>query len=266
MSGVDSEGVDVVIVNYRTPDDFEECLRSLADNPPVVAHRVHLVNVCPTIEDHRVADVWAAKLPVWSVCEYMTNVGYARAVNHAASRAHRQVIAAFNADIVFTAGAVDACYQALMAHDDWGVLGPRQIDDHGRFTHAGIFGTHAAPKHRGWHEPDSGQYRDVAEAITVSGSAYFAKRTMWEELTRCPIYQSVARADGAFLPTQHYYEETACSYHAHAHGWKVIYYGAATVVHKWHRASPVGGPADRHMPESRELFRRFCDAHNIPRD
>ena len=90
---------------------------------------------------------------------------------------------------------------------------------------------------------------------------------MWDELTMCLYYINVfPEAEGAFLPCQHYYGETGCSYHAWAHDYKVVYYGKANCVHKWHRASAVGQIEKETMSADQALFRKFCDEHSIPRD
>jgi GT2 family glycosyltransferase len=259
-------GVDLVVVNYRTPTDLAAFLSSLVDAEVSVDHSLTVANVDPLAGDRRVVQDWKRKVEL-TYLEFASNVGYATAVNRGLAAGRREVCVALNADVALRPGALEACHGALMDHDDWGVLGPCQVDGNGRFTHAGIFGTLEAPKHRGWLERDTGQYRDVVEAVTVSGSAYFARRSVWEELASCPVYLQVApQAEGAFLPTQHYFEETWASYHAQAHGWKVVYFGPATMTHLWHRASPVGGEADRHMQPSREFFRQACDAHWLPHD
>lgn len=258
-------GIDAVVVNYRTPADLE---RFCASFPTDASAGLVIVNVCPGPDDLAVARRWQGRLGA-SLVSFADNVGYARAVNRAATLGRREVLAIFNADIVLTPGALHACHRALMDQPGWGVLGPRQVDDRGRFTHAGIFGTGDAPKHRGWHEADRGQYRDVVPAVTVSGAAYFIRRDTWDELTRCPTYRNHIDAEGAFLPTVFYFEETFCSYHAAAHGWEVVYFGEATVTHTWHaavRATASEDWAARQWVESRAMFRAACDAHGIARD
>lgn len=257
-------GVDLVVVNYKTPGDLREFCRSVINHEPTVPWTLTVVNVSPTVEDLTVG-MWAES---WGAIHLSSaeNIGYARACNTGASHGALSVIALLNADVRLTAGAVDDCAQALMAHPTWGVLGPRQVDDRGLVTHAGIFGERSAPKHRAWLTPDSAVYADVVPAVTVSGAAYFIKRSVWDELTACPQYRAVATADGAFLPTPHYFEETYCSYHALEHGYEVIYYGPVCIIHRWHQASQVGGWAEKQFPISQALFRYACDAHSIPHD
>jgi GT2 family glycosyltransferase len=264
-------GLDVVMVNYRTPDDRAAFIDSLIEHLPTVDFTFTVVDVGVDLissmdHDGQAANVETIAMNTWRIA-LSENVGYARACNFGAAMGTSEIIGLFNADVVLTADAIDDCCAALAEHDEWGILGPRQVDARGRLRHAGIFGSHEQPRHRGWDEPNRGQYQDVAPAVSVSGSAYFIKRKVWQELTDCTLYQEIAPdAGGAFLPTAHYYEETWASYHAHAHGHQVIYFGEATVIHKWHQASPIGGWADRQMKESRAYFRAACDHHGIAHD
>lgn len=259
--------LDCVVVNYRTADDLQVFVDSWLVHRPTDSV-LNIVNVAPLDADREVGHRALTRDDSITLFESMPNCGYARACNAAASYGDGDVIALFNADVVITEGALQECYEALVGEPTWGVLGPRQVDSQNRLTHAGIVGTEEKPRHRAWHVVDTGGYDDVLDDCpTVSGSAYFVKREVWDELTNCPKYRHVApEASGAFLPTQHYYEETFCSYHARAHGYKVVYYGKASVIHEWHKASPVGGAADKLMHQSRDYFRFACDYHGIPHD
>lgn len=252
--------IDLIVVNYHTPDDLAAFFVSLDRFPPTVPATLTVVDV--EARGGPATLGWAG-----GTARRMAipdNIGYARACNLAAMDGAGDVVALFNADVEVTPNALDLCAAALMARDDWGVVGPCQIDHRNRIRHAGIFGTNSSPVHRGWNEIHRGQYNDVVEAVTVSGSAYFVKRRVWNELTACRLYRDVAPdANGAFLPTSHYYEETFASYHCRSHDYRVMYYGPVTMVHKWHSASPLGGWAEQQMPFSREYFRRACAHHDI---
>lgn len=270
-----SSGVDAVVVNYRTHEDLDRFVTSWNSHPAELWQRLVIVNVCPTPADTEVAmDHW--QRDEIEVVEFVDNIGYGRACNLATERPHGDgldVIALFNADVELTAGAIEECYFALTSQDEWGVLGPRQVNDQRRLVHAGILGTNSKPRHRGWMEADHGQYLDVLDDVpTVSGAAYFIKRKAWVQLKCCAVHQLATAggppggASGAFLPTAHYYEETWCSYHARAHGWRCVYFGEVTITHSWHRASSVGGWAERQMAASREQFRHACQLHGIDHD
>lgn len=196
------------------------------------------------------------------------NVGYARAINAGmlAWPDPAPYAAILNADVEFLPSE---SIQAVTDHFEHfpyvGIIGPRTMDDRGRFTHAGIVNTKLKPRnhHRGWLEFDNGtQYRDIRNVNTVSGATYFVRREMWDQLTKCPLYQEAAPgAEGAFLPTKHFYEETFCSYHARYHGWRVVYFGETAMIHKWHRSSPVGS---QNFNVPREQFMEACRIHRIP--
>lgn len=209
------------------------------------------------------------------------NIGYAKACNLSAAYpplvVDRDVLAFFNADTRIRPGVLESCVDLLLSDPTYAVVGPRQVDDANHLTHAGIFGSLEAPRHRGWKEPAGNRYTDVRDdAVTVSGSAYFIKRSVWSELLNCPVYCASCERlfpgvepqyHGAFLPTFLYYEETWISYHAQAHGYKVVYNGEVTMNHQWHTAiSKMHDPQNKVFFKSREAFRQACDDHNIPHD
>ena len=250
-------GIDIVVVNYRCPEDLRHFLNSVLRYPPAVPWSIAIVNVDPTEEDERTA--WAFPEP-FDYKQFADNVGYARAVNFASAFGDRETLAIFNADTRLLENVATECHNMLQSTPEWGVLGPRQIDNKNLVTHGGFF-----ESERGFHHRNSEQYADVRDdARTVSGSAYFIKRTVWDELTECPIYRTkYPNVEGAFLPTRHYWEETWASFHARKHGYKVVYYGPAVMIHNWHSASPRGGFAERQIPISRAMFREMCEAHDI---
>lgn len=230
-------GLDIVIVNYRTPDDLRDCLSSLAEYEPTYPYDVWVVNVDPTPEDLEVTELWLGSTH-WRSITFTDNVGYNQAVNYAGGRGDREVIASFNADVVFTEGVIDATFEALVAAPDWAIAGPRQVDDHGRITAAGIFDDASGrPRHRGWHAtgPVHTDIRD--DCATVSGAAYFIKREVWDGIMRCPVYQDhFPDAVGPMSDCQHFYGDEICAWAARAHGYKLGYVGTVTMIHKLHGA------------------------------
>lgn len=281
LTGADAPGVDVVVVNYRTPDDLVRFVDAFAEVQWEVPATLHICNVDPTAEDieacEQIARSRIIEVP-YTYSQTNGNLGYAKTCNAVANslgerKAARATIAFFNADTVLKPGVLDACHWELQTNPKVAVVGPKQVNTESRITHAGIFGSEAAPVLRGWKEKDAGQYNEFrTDAVSVSGSAYFVKRVAWDELTACTTYQQAVHAFlevdalGAFLPTQHYYEETFCSYHARAHGWQVAYHGGVTMIHEWHQASEIGGPMDKQMSTARDAFRKACAAHSIPHD
>lgn len=262
--------IDLVAVAYEAPTETARFLSSVVSNVDVPFTLTVIENNSP---DPRVRDVlrdyfdgYMSKNPClvsFQIDFSAENIGYARGCNKGATYGVAPYIGLLNCDVEFTPRSVSEILAFFNANPDVGVVGPRTTDEHGRLTHGGIFANSVTGRdeHRFWLAHDYGQASDVVNVPTVSGATYFARRTMWKELTECVDYQSVAPdASGAFLPTKHFYEETWCSYHARAHKWRVVYLGTVSMVHQWHRSSPVGSIL---MDDAEDCFRKACATHGI---
>lgn len=261
---------DLVAVAYRAPVETEAFFQSVRSlQLPVTVTIVNNDEANSTVA--RIIEKWqdifarTSNIHGVTVVHRHDNPGYARACNEGASRGDAPYIGLLNCDIQFMPGVLEAIASHFQDNPDVGVIGPRTKTTDGRLTHAGILQEGMNDRHRFWLQRDAGQGMDVIDVPTVSGATYFVRREMWEELTLCPSYQRVApMAQGAFLPTQHFFEETFCSYHAWAHGWAVRYLGTATMIHEWHRSSSPGAPeSSGRFAESREYFLRACREHGI---
>jgi len=198
-----------------------------------------------------------------------SNVGYSSACNQLASMGSSDIICLLNADVWLKSNDINKVKALYESDDSIHILGPKQRDENGYITHAGIVGTNLSPKHRGWreHDPHNNLYIDRIECVTVSGSAYFIRRDVWDSLSNNSEYKKIfPDSNGAFLPTPHYYEETWCSYFARHLGYNVHYDGSISIGHSWHKSSEVGGHADSYFSISREIFRKACDHFKIERD
>lgn len=256
---VDMTTLQVICVNYKTASDLSGFLDSIDEDIP---HITTVANVCPEEEDL----LAAKRTNVDHHATFDENVGYARAVNYCSSQSQAPYIGIFNADVVLSPQVLTTAVALMEQNPSWGALGPRQVDDQNRITAGGIFGTNVHPQHRGWMAYDDNvSFSDIREdSVTLAGSALVVRRECWYEMMDCPVFRdSFPSADGAFGVTPMYYEETLFVYHLIHHGWKAVYYGPLKIVHKWHRASPVGGYAEQQMPISQEIFRAFCANHDI---
>lgn len=262
--------IDLCIVNYNTRpllNRFLDCLHNDLHNNPKVWNLYIADN---DSEDDSVE---------WLKYNYQRykirkfyhnyNIGYSAACNQLAAEGTADIICLLNADVWMSSSSLVKIQNIFDENPDIHILGPKQRDENGYITHAGIVGTNTAPKHRGWHEADLQDvlYKDRVNCVTVSGSAYFIRREVWNALTNNPKYRELyPEAIGAFLPTPHYYEETWCSYFARHLGYNVVYDGSVSVGHSWHKSSVVGGEADSKFKESQSIFRRACDYMGIERD
>lgn len=266
--------IDLCVINYNTKNLLGRFLESLH----VDAHRI------PKKWNLFIADNGSSDGSIdWLIdngfkyhitCGVKNeNVGYSAACNQLASLGNGDIIGLLNADVWMTSEDVFRINRIFEENPNIHILGPKQRDENGFITHAGIVGTNIEPKHRGWHQPDPDNclFVDRVDCVTVSGSAYFIRREVWNALWNNPKYREMyPDATGAFLPTPHYYEETWCSYFARHLGYNVVYDGSVSIGHSWHAASPRPGEgvseADKMFPISREIFRKACDYIGIERD
>lgn len=263
-------GLDVVVTNYNTPALLRDFIESYRFQTSKVETELIVVDVDPTEATGEAVSQILSKhrdIPVqyWPID---WNCGYSGACNFASTVSNREVVAFFNSDTRLWEGTLDVCFDYLASHQDVAICGPLQVDSAGRVTHAGMFGTNDNTSPRGWRSPFPNQFReDRDDAITVSGSAFFVKRHVWDEMANDPVFLDMyPQADGAMLPTPHYYEETWCSYFARHLGYKVAYVGSAMMVHEWHQSSPLGSVEGAVMKRSRQMFREACDRMGITHD
>ena len=262
-----------IVVNYRTPDLLRKFLASYDMFVHNDSRALIVADVDPV--DDVCQKIITEEFPYVEYQSFDTNVGYAKAVNGTLALCelkNTEFIGIFNSDCMFLDNlCVNSCLDVMRDDAQVGVVGPKQVDSRNKITHGGIFGRNNKPSMRGWMEPDRGKYNDVLEAVTLSGSALFTRTDIWSDLTHCGFYSDavfdlwLVEPSGAFLPTQHFYEETYFIYHLRHHGYKAIYNGEAKMLHEWHKSSPVGSKVEV-MRESQEAFRYACDVHGIERD
>lgn len=263
-------GIDVVVVNYNTPDDLQSFVNSYLFQSSDVETSLYIIDVDPSEDTYDKVTERLAELKIHDLCYWPIsyNCGYSGACNWAASLGEREVVAFFNADTKLYDKTLDDCYSSLMQSDEVGILGPLQVNSGGRVTSAGVFGTNTQPRLRGWLQSPS-RFVDVRDdAISVAGSAYFVKRECWDEMVNNEDWKKLyPDLNGAMLPTPHYYEETFCSYFARHLGWKIRFLGTSLMEHEWHKASPKNTREEqRIIGVSRKMFRDACGSLGIDCD
>lgn len=280
--------IDLCIVSYNTQMDLNYLLttlnaRDLADAPYTLyiqdngsedGSAEYVARLMEIRDDH---GEFSSLGGVW----LKDNVGYAAAANHLATYGSGDIIGILNSDVWLKPSDVMSIQAAFDQDPGMHIMGPKQRDEQGRITHAGIIGTLAAPAHRGWreHDPQDLKYRDQIECVTVSGAAFFIRRNVWEAMTNNAQYQAFVKEAvasgliiapheplGPFLPTRHYYEETFCSYLAHHMGYTVKYDGRISIGHGWHKSHAPGSWQDKLFKESQKTFRAACDYLGIEHD
>jgi GT2 family glycosyltransferase len=82
------------------------------------------------------------------------NIGYSAAVNMMAEESSGDIIGILNGDVWMTSEDCIKIENIFNQNPEIHILGPKQRDENGFITHAGIIGTNISPKHRGWKEHD----------------------------------------------------------------------------------------------------------------
>jgi glycosyltransferase involved in cell wall biosynthesis len=274
--------IDLCVVSYNTKEKLQRLIETLASDYDSNIFNLYIFDNNSTDGTKEYINDSIRNLG-WqgSVIDSNFNYGYAYACNFLASESRSDVIGLLNADVWLRSRDV-ARIEERMIELNTDILGPKQRDEDGNITHAGIFGSNTEPQHRAWKvsDPDDTLFRDSLNAVTVSGSAYFVNRLTWENLgnddeylallqhlveKNCiPTWSSSIR--GAFLPTPHYYEETWCSYFARHRGYNIMYDGEVSIGHSWHASSEIGGEPDSKFKISQAIFRESCDFMGIEHD
>lgn len=263
--------IDLCVVTHNSLEHLKRLITKLRWDMPSTCDRPWRLYISDNGSTDGTAE-WLTKYGSdWYVDAFFLNenVGYAAACNQLAAVGDSEFLALLNDDVWLSSADVMSMERSF-AETGADILGPKQRDEQSRVRHGGIFGTNEAPRFRGWavKDPNDELFRDRKEAVTVSGSAYFVRRSVWDALTNDPEYRKlVPDATGAFLPTFFYYEETWCSYFARHRGYKLMYDGTVSIGHTWHGSHDKNDDLDKVVvKESRAMFRTACDFMGISRD
>lgn len=254
--------VDLCVVNYNTKDKLIRLLDHLHSDYEWNVWNLYIADNESTdgsvewlkqnYKDYKISYVL-----------YNKNIGYARAINHLATLGRSKYLAAVNADTWFTTNHVNQMINSFESNPNQAICGPKQVDESNVIRHGGIFWDgETNPVHRGWqqHDPQDSLYKDRKQCWTVSGSMYYVRRSVWNELTNYVDYRALyPNAEGAFLPSKHYFEETFCSQLAQHLGYEVWYDGTVeTIGHTWHASNKVGSN-NAAFAESRMQYIDACN-------
>lgn len=180
---------------------------------------------------------------------------YSEAIHHGVRNGDAPIICALNADVECLSSQ-RPILDIFEEFPEVAAVGPLQTDLRGHVRHGGIFGTNEGPKHRWWGEPVEfceAPGDRIEDAVTISGSVYYARRSVWEEL-------------GGFLDTPHYFEETWFSYLARHRGHRVVYTPLGAWLHHWD-STPVSTEQKGELFKvSQAIFRSACAREGIACD
>jgi N-acetylglucosaminyl-diphospho-decaprenol L-rhamnosyltransferase len=232
------EGLDVVIVSYRSRELLRECLEALRAHPP---SRPLSIVVVDNDSGDGTAQMVEREFPEVDLMAFSSNRGFAAATNHGAERGSARYLLALNPDTAVTEGSLDAAIAVLESHPEVAVVGPRLERADGSLDHAA---------RRSFPTPLSalGHFTGVGRRAGAPGrlAAY-----------RAPEVESgaVDAVNGAFMLMRRsafeeaggfdegywmYMEDLDLSYRLAQAGWVSWYEPDATVRHV--KGGTVGGP------------------------
>jgi N-acetylglucosaminyl-diphospho-decaprenol L-rhamnosyltransferase len=126
-------GIDVVIVAYRCEDLLRDCLRSLFDNPPEGPLTVRVVD---NASGDGTAEMVRRQFPQVELTVNETNAGFSRANNPALAHGREPYALVLNPDTRIIPGALQRLVEAMEAHPEVGIAGPRLELEDGTLDHA----------------------------------------------------------------------------------------------------------------------------------
>jgi len=264
--------IDLLVVNYNTKNKLERLLNTLVDS--INGEPNWHLYVADNGSEDGSYDMLKANADRWRIESLYKNpnVGYSAAINPMAAASHSDILCAVNADTWFDNAHINAAVKSFQDHPNQAIMGPKQMDEGHVIRHGGIFWDGdplVHPIHRGWNTRDDYDelFHEREKCWTVSGSLYYVRRSVWDEMTNHPEYRALhPRAQGAFLPVFMYFEETFTSVFAQHLGYEVWYDGSIpTAGHSWH-ASNKPGTNVPHFHMSKVVYKETCDRMGIPHE
>jgi N-acetylglucosaminyl-diphospho-decaprenol L-rhamnosyltransferase len=233
-----SADVAVLIVSYNTEHELLECLQSLRDERRDVRQQVIVVDNASS--DGSVAAV-RERFPEVELIASPENLGFARGVNLAATRADADHVLLLNPDMVVRAHAVGVLVAFARANPAYGLYGGRTVRRDGTLEPSSCWGLPTLWSMLSWalglrtrfkgspiFDPESlGRWeRDsVREVGMITGCLLLVRREAWERL------------GGMDERYWMYGEDTDFSLRARAAGYRPIVCPDAVVVHDVGKAS-----------------------------
>jgi N-acetylglucosaminyl-diphospho-decaprenol L-rhamnosyltransferase len=223
--------ISVVIVNYKTYPELEECLASLLPAPASDREVIVVDHSSSTLELERLS----AKFTGVRTAPTENNPGFSAGINAGARLARGRHLLILNPDTRMQPGAVDAMSAYLDAHADTAVVGARVEDPGGTVQRSarrfptmltGLAGRSSLVT-RLWPDNPLSRHDTLADATTtvprevdwVAGSCMAVS---------ADAFRRVGGMDEQFFL---YWEDADLCKRLKEAGWKTIYLPSAVVVH-----------------------------------
>jgi N-acetylglucosaminyl-diphospho-decaprenol L-rhamnosyltransferase len=232
------EGLDVVIVSYRSRELLRACLEALRAHPPSIPMSVVVVD---NASGDGTGEMVGRDFPEVQPIASPENLGFAAATNLGARRGTAPYLLALNPDTAVTEGALDKMLAVLEDHPEVAVAGPRLLRPDLSLDHAArrsfptplsALGHFSGLGRRAGATGRLAAYRapevESGPVDAVNGAFMLMRRSAFEE------------AGGFDEGYWMYMEDLDLSYRLMQRGWQSWYEPSATVMHV--KGGTVGGP------------------------
>jgi hypothetical protein len=247
MNATDPD-VTIVVVAFSVRHELERCFASIREHAGLPVETILVDNGS---EDDSVA--WTREShPEVTVVELPTNIGVA-ARDHGLRRARGRYTMFLDSDAALTPGALPAMVEAMDAHEGWGLLGPRLIDDDGslqlsprRFPPVLLPVLRRPPLGRFF------EHRRTVRRHLMADIDHGVTRPVLYVLGACQLFRtSLARIAGPFDDRVFLgWDDADWCIRIRDAGGEVVYFPEATVIHSYRRltnAQPVSKAAWRQL-------------------
>jgi len=240
--------VSIIVVNYKTPKDTIELLKSIRD---LSYNNFELIVVDNGAEVDRTKlfkDI-VDNAKVYSLTE---NKGFAGGVNYGIKNSSGDYILLINNDTIVPTNLIQSLLDPFMSDPGIGMLSPKIKFYHNpnKIQYAGatqINSWFGRGKKFGYGETDTGQYNQVKETGLCNGACLMIKKQVFEDVGLLPEFYFM------------YYEEHDFCLRAKRFGWKTFYTGNISVLHKQSMSIGKSNPLKQYYQNRNRLLfmRRF---------
>jgi N-acetylglucosaminyl-diphospho-decaprenol L-rhamnosyltransferase len=256
--------VNVIIVNYRTPELTVKCIESIIRMGIVSADAIYVVeNASPDDSACKLA----GSLPGVKIILAERNGGFSAGVNLAAAQASREYLLVLNPDTYFVDSSVDHALLLLEKRPDVGLVGLELVYPDGRLQYSArrfycLVDVLARRSPLGKFWPLS---RCVEEHMMVSawtsGQPFEADWVMGTGfIVRRNLFNRIGCMDEAYFL---YMEDVDLCARVWEAGSKVMCVPGARLVHD-HQRSSAGSPFSRHGVMHLKSLARFRKKYRMP--
>ena len=128
--------IDAIVVNYNAGDSLQACVQSLLNGTIKPSVRV-LDNASTDGSAESLRNLYG-NLPGLEILMNPENIGFARAVNHAAMNSRADYLLVINPDCTVAPGALQLLVEALNADPEAAIAAPAVRDTRGRIEKAAL--------------------------------------------------------------------------------------------------------------------------------